>query len=297
MYKNFQSVCRIGLIILAVLFLSCETGSVQKEMSAEKRLPYDAAGNSPDRDFLATLSSSGVLEAAGQIGLDINLYIMPMVSRMDHSYRRYRWSVGHHEEGGVMISALPPEEETGWTPWERWYLDSDGITRKESWVMYPVDSNMAGGVIRWYTLTGDDLMPRYCRDVTGLEDILRQARIYEAASTIGFDATEILVKPLSLSAREYYSQCRWVVIPHMLANDAPVIYIIPPMHMADLHPWESWYSDGTVPFIHHVHFTRNNNLTTGVWHEFPGAPQRPPEIFGVTWHWFNDLTLKPYMLN
>lgn len=248
-----------------------------------------------DNDFLSTLSSAGIFDAANQIGLDANAYLTPLAYKTNHPYRRYRWSTGYHANGGVMISALPPEEEAGWTPWERWYKDEKGVARKESWVMYPLKNPTPDGVAHWYVLEENDLTPRYLNKPATLEDQLRLARIYEAAAILGFDATEMLIKPLSEKGRKYYEQCRWVVIPHILGCDDPVIYILPPMNRSDDRPWESWYTDGKVKLIHHVHFTKENKLTRGLWREYPGAPQRPPEIFGVNWYWYNDEDLKPTM--
>jgi hypothetical protein len=248
-----------------------------------------------DTDFLATLSSAGVIEAARQIGLDFNTTIKPLSRSVDHSYRRYRWSVDYHEGGGIMINALPPEEETGWTPWERWFRDDKGITRKESWVLFPLKDPTENGVARWYKLEENDLSPRYLNKPASLYDQLKRARIFDAAGVLGFDAEEMLIKPLSASGRAYYQQCRWVVIPHILGGDGPVLYILPPMDKSDEWPWESWYSDGKVKLIHHVHFTKKSKLTKGSWKEYPGVPQRPPEIFGPVWYWYDDLSLKPAM--
>jgi len=69
------------------------------------------------------------------------------------------------------------------------------------------------------------------------------------------------------------------------------------MNRSDEWPWESWYTDGTTPLIHHVHFTRQTPQATRSWKEYPGAPQRPPEIFGVAWYWFDDTRLIPTMAN
>jgi hypothetical protein len=250
-----------------------------------------------DYDFLSTLSAAGIFDAANQIGLDANLYLTPLALKTNHSYRRYRWSVGYHANGGIMISALPPEEEMGWTPWERWYKDTSGVTRKESWVMYPLKNPTRAGVARWYTLDETSLMPRYMNKPTSLEEQLQLARIYEAATVLGFDADEVLIKPLTEKGRKYYEQCRWVVIPHILGCDDPVIYILPPMNRADDWPWESWYSDGKTPLSHHPHYTKRKAETNNSWKEYPGAPQRPPEIFGVLWYWYDDKTLKPSMIN
>ena len=254
-----------------------------------------SAGNEIDRDFLASLSSAGILDAARQIGLETDKYLKPLAQRVDHNYRRYRWSVGYHEGGGVMISAFPPEEEVGWTPWEIWYKDDQGITRKESLVLFPLKDPTSAGVAHWYKLDEDGLMPRYLNTPANLKEQLRRARIYDAARVLGFDTEEVLIAPLSEKAKSYYQQCRWVVIPHILGGDGPVIYILPPMDHSDVWPWESWYSDGKVKLIHHVHYTKENKLTKGDWNEYPGAPQRPPEIFGVVWYWYDDLQLMPAM--
>ena len=64
-----------------------------------------------DAEFLSILSSAGIFDAAHRIGLEVDKYLLPLACYLNHSYRRYRWSVGYHENGGVMISALPPEEE------------------------------------------------------------------------------------------------------------------------------------------------------------------------------------------
>ncbi len=33
--------------------------------------------------------------------------------------------------------------------------------------------------------------------------------------------------------------------------------------------------------------------TTSKWGEGIGAPQRPPEIFGVVWYWYDDPSMAP----
>jgi len=248
-----------------------------------------------DAGFLAKLSMMGVFAAAQEVGLDVDRYLKPLAQQIDHNYRNYRWSAGYHESSPVMISALPPEEESGWTPWERWYKDEKGLAQKESWVLYPLRNPAPLGIPKWYKLKENDLMPRYLKRPSTLEEKLSQARIYEASNSIGFDADEMLIKPLSKKARWYYQQCRWVVIPHILSEDSPVIYILPPMNRSAEWPWESWYSDGKTKLIHHVHYTKENKLTNGLWREYPGAPQRPPEIFGVNWYWYDDKDLKPTM--
>jgi len=224
-----------------------------------------------DHSFLATLRTAGIFDAASQIGLDAKVYLSPLAEQISHPYRRYRWSVGYHEAGGIMISALPPEEEVGWTPWERWYKDDAGHTRKESWVMYPLKNPTSSGVARWYKLDDTNLAPRFLHQPGSLEDQLRLARIYEAAKVLEFDVEDVLIKPLLKEGRDYYQQCRWVVVPHILGEDGPVIYILPPMHMSDEWPWESWYTDGKTKLIHHVHYTSQNEMTTSSWRLLRGV--------------------------
>lgn len=282
-------VCYLTGYLLAT---SCDRPLDQKtnnQIVATERTPPSPA----PEDFLARLTTAGVFDAAHEIGLDLDQYLLPVGKDTNHVYRRYRWSVGYHDGGGTMISALPPEEELGWTPWERWYRDKTGKTRKESWVMYPLRNPVDKGVARWYKLAEDDIKPRYLEKPGTLKEQLRIARIYEAASVLGFDADEVLLRPLSSQAMSHYQNFRWVVIPHILGKDGPVIYILPPMNRSDEWPWESWYTDGKVKLIHHVHYTKETSKTKGSWTEYPGAPQRPPEIFGVIWYWYDDATLTP----
>ena len=103
----------------------------------------------------------------------------------------------------------------------------------------------------------------------------------------------VFIDSLNPKAQKIYARYRWVVIPHILANDGPVIYALPPMDKSDDWPWESWYTDGITPVIHHVHYTREKFNTTGIWTEGPGAPQRPSEIFGHTWYWYDDPDMMP----
>lgn len=297
---NYETMIKWSKVFLVGFVSGYLLSSCAKKMSSFKygknyhgeiAIPINQADNA----FLSTLSSAGIFDAANQIGLDAGIYLAPLASTNNHSYRRYRWSVGYHTNGGVMISAMPPEEEMGWTPWERWYRDEKGLTHKESWVLYPLKDPTASGVARWYKLNENDLSPRYLKSPGSLEDQLRLARIYEAGRVLGFDANEMLIKPLSQKGRKYYERCRWVVIPHILGCDGPVIYILPPMNYSDEWPWESWYSDANTPLIHHAHYTKKRPGTTKSWKEYPGAPQRPPEVFGVVWYWYDDPALKPTM--
>jgi hypothetical protein len=241
------------------------------------------------------LSAQGVLDAAQQIGLDREEILISLAKQTDNPYRRYRWSVDYAPNGSLMINALPPEGEMGWTPWERWWKEGDQV-RHESWVLFPLLDTNHDGSPPWRKLANETgLHPRFALPADNLEQKLRLARVDAAAQVLHFDFKRTLIDPLSKTGQERYLACRWVVLPHMLGSDKPVIYVLPPMHRSDLWPWESWYTDGKVPLIHHVHYTAKTPKTTGVWRIFPGAPQRPAEIFGREWYWYDDEKLIPTM--
>ncbi len=252
-----------------------------------------------DKHFLAILSSVGVIDAAHRIGLDFDKYLLPLAAQSGHPYRSYRWSVGSDAQGNMTINAFPPAEELGWTPWEKW-LKKDGKLRHESWVLYPLREITSKGIAKWYLIDNDhsDIGPRFLNTLSTLRGVFKQSRIDVAAEVLGMNIEKEILAPLTAELQQIYKQFRWVIIPHSLADDGPVIYALPPMHMADVWPWESWYTDGKRPLIHHTHFTKSNELTNPQpWQETMGAPQRPPEIFGVKWYWFNDQSMQPSLVN
>lgn len=246
-----------------------------------------------DHGFLATLRAAGINSACNEMDIDFDEVFAPMAARVNHPYRQYRWSVSRDEHGNPVIHALPPEEEIGWTPWERWNMINN-IPIRTAWVLYPVKEPVKGGIVRWYKLEEpDNLLPRLLHKTGNLDTVLHLARIDVAADWLGMDFKAVFIDPLNPKAQKIYARYRWVVIPHILAIDGPVIYALPPMDKSDDWPWESWYTDGITPVIHHVHYTREKINTTGNWTEGPGAPQRPSEIFGLTWHWYDDPEMIP----
>lgn len=248
---------------------------------------------STDFELLNRLRAAGIWDACFELKINFNEVFGPLVSEVDHPYRRYRWSVSHDAHGGVMINALPPEEELGWTPWERWSLVNGKPVRTE-WVKYPLKETLKSGVVHWYKLSSaETLTPRFLKDVSDFEGQLRLARVDVASDWLGIDFEKTFLYTLSPDIQKLYQQYRWVVIPHILAFDGPVIYGLPPMDKSDYWPWESWYTDGKTQSIHHVHYTEKSALTKGVWFERAGAPQRPPEIFEYQWYWYDDKDMSP----
>ncbi len=269
------------LILAVTISCNIQTGETNTDPEKVFHAPTDEG-------ILFILRTAGIPEACLEMNIDFESVFGPMAASDDHSYKRYRWSVSRDERGNSLIHALPPEEEMGWTPWERWNL-KDGKPIRTSWVLYPLEKLHGKGIIKWYKIEeSDNLFPRFLDNTADLLTLLRLARIDVAADCLGLDFMRTFIDPLQTEVQQIYSNYRWAVIPHILADDGPVIYALPPMDSSDVWPWESWYTDGHIPRIHHVHYTREKEFTTGVWSEGHGAPQRPPEIFGCTWHWYDD---------
>jgi hypothetical protein len=237
-------------------------------------------------DFAAQLSAAGVFHAVRLMQLDVDAIFGALLHGAPHPYRRYRWFVNMDEFGNRVIHAAPPEEELGWAPWERWRISGDKVVR-EQWVSEPGR--------RWRVLdeATDDLMPRYATSASSLREQLLKSRVDVASHVLGIDLDATFITPVSSQFQHIYRQLRWAVIPHWLAGDGPVIYALPPMHKSDVLPWESWYRDGSGKLIHHVHYTIQQPQSQGTWQEGAGSLQRPPEVMGVVWHWYDEPSMTP----
>jgi len=252
-----------------------------------------AESSRPDAGFLAELSSAGVLAAANEMGGSLPGVMAAMTEATGHPYREYRWWIQRDADHHPVIHAMPPEAEAGWTPWERWVVIS-GKPVHQLWVLFPLKNPSPKGIPIWYQLENETgLEPLWLRPAATLEAQLRRARVDVAADVLGLDFQKTFLDSLTRSQRETYRQFRWVVMPHSLAADQPVVYALPPMNRAEDWPWESWYTDGVTPRLHHVHYTKENSLAKTRWSEFPGALQRPPEIGGVTWFWYDSKSMTP----
>jgi len=252
-----------------------------------------AEASRPDTGFLATLSSAGVLAAAREMSGEMETAMDAMTETTGHPYRNYRWWIGRDADNHPVIHAMPPEAEVGWTPWERWVV-VNGKPAHQAWVLFPLEKPSAKGIPLWYQLKNEmGLEPLFLRPAATLEAQLRRARVDVAADVLGLDFQKTFLDSLTPAQRETYRQFRWVIIPHSLGADQPVIYALPPMNRSDVWPWESWYTDGAIPRIHHVHYTAENSLAKARWSESPGALQRPPEIVGVTWFWHDSASMTP----
>jgi len=235
------------------------------------------------------LRNGGVLDAFAAMGIDPAAMTQVLVATRHH-YDRYRWSVALGDGSRTVIHAVPPEEELGWTPWERWVVDEAGRATRECWIAAPpgsgrrlgwqrLDDERTKGLQPLFNAGNDELRTRF--DLTGVS---------AAFAVLGIDRDQFLA--MMGPVQDAYSWCRWVVIPHFLADDGPVVYSIPSSRSADGWPWETWYSPGG-PLVHHVHVDQPRPGCNEEWSEPVGAPQRPPEVLGRTWFWCDPGSATP----
>jgi hypothetical protein len=182
----------------------------------------------------------------------------------------------------------------GWAPWEEWFTE-DGAPVRRAMVLFPV-KHLVRNVPQWWCLgeSRTDLQPRLTNSPVSMEELFRRSRIFEAAGTVGFDARKTILDPMNPAAQAIYLAMRWSVAPHRLAADLPVIQCLPPAGRSGQWPWETWYTDGKSPLIHHVHYTAPKARTgKQSWHERKEVPQRPAELFGSDWYYYNDDSMTP----
>jgi hypothetical protein len=109
------------------------------------------------------------------------------------------------------------------------------------------------------------------------------ADITKAFRTLGFPAGV----PARIPAPDQYSYMgfSWYLIPHHRVS--MVLYSIPPeAGMLNL-PWESWYLDAGKT-VHHVHYATRKHDTDHEWIQTEATDERPREVIGRLWYWFDD---------
>ena len=237
------------------------------------------------------LHQAGILEAVSEMGMTPSHFAEDL-SASRHNYNRYRWSVARGEDFSRVIHAVPPEEEVGWTPWERWTTGSDGEAIHQCWVAAP---DIGVQSWHWRRINYDrqhDLRPLFAVTLGSLGAQLQRARVNDAFELLDIDRS--VIEDLRGHVLDCYHDYRWVVIPHFLADDGPVVNAIPPLKQAADWPWETWYkSNGQV--IHHVHYAAPRPGCNEPWIEPINAPQRPPEVLARTWYWADVHSMTPIM--
>lgn len=252
-----------------------------------------STGGFPGTDLDERLRAGGVFAAFERMCVDVD-EIRGALSAGHHHYERYRWSVALGDGFREVVHALPPEEEVGWTPWERWTTDEDGNAVHQCWVTAVVHGAQR---VAWRTLDepqASALTPLFGAPEHDLRERWEVNGVRDALAFLGMDPGELLAQ-VGPQALAQYTACRWVVIPHFLAGGGPVVYSIPPAGSADRWPWETWYAETSGGTTHHAHFGRSSPGFVQEWFEPAGAPQRPPEVLGQTWFWADPGSLDPVM--
>lgn len=244
----------------------------------------------PDTELLVErLRDRGVLDAFAAMGIDPGVMIEALKATQHH-YDRYRWSVALGDGFRTVVHAVPPEEEVGWTPWERWIADDAGRVSRECWIAARARNGYRMGWQRLDDVRTEGLEPLFNAGNDGLRTRFDLIGVSDAFADLGIDRDEFLA--VMAPAQVEYSLCRWVVIPHFLADDGPVVYSIPSSRNADGWPWETWYAAGG-RLLHHVHVKQPQSGCEEEWSEPVGAPQRPPDVLGRTWFWGDSDLVEP----
>lgn len=95
------------------------------------------------------LRKAGAVEACEALNISFQETFGPLTTTVGHPYKLYRWSGSHGANGHLVIYALPPEEETGWPPWE-WLTVEDGQPIHIDKVQFPIKDPIERGIVRCY---------------------------------------------------------------------------------------------------------------------------------------------------
>lgn len=109
---------------------------------------------------------------------------------------------------------------------------------------------------------------------------------------------EMGLTPLELGepARFYerYAGYSWYKIPFWRVKW--VLYAVPAKdHLGD-QPWESFYIEPTGEESHHTHYAFRIHEDDQVWQQNEITDDRPDEIIGRPWYWFDPHSMTPALL-
>ena len=77
-----------------------------------------------EQEFFSKIKTSGILDAAKNLGIDKNEFINPKTSE---SYADHEWMVIDNSEVGIVINAVPDITKTDTIPWEEWFMMENEI--------------------------------------------------------------------------------------------------------------------------------------------------------------------------
>ena len=77
-----------------------------------------------EQEFFRKIKTSGILDAAKNLGIDKNEFINPKTAE---SYADHEWMVIDNSEVGIVINAVPDITKTDTIPWEEWFMMENEI--------------------------------------------------------------------------------------------------------------------------------------------------------------------------
>ncbi|NLF27627.1 MAG: hypothetical protein GX592_06980 [Clostridiales bacterium] len=109
---------------------------------------------------------------------------------------------------------------------------------------------------------------------------------------------EMGLAPLALGTpeafRERYRGYRWYKIPFWRVQW--VLYSVPAEEDMLEKPWESFYIEPTGEEKHHIHYAYRVHDDDREWIQPTPTEERPDEIIGRLWYWFDPDSMIPALL-
>ena len=104
---------------------------------------------------------------------------------------------------------------------------------------------------------------------------------------------EIQVKVDLTELDQAYAGYKWYLIPHWRVKK--VVYAVPAGGRMEDQPWESWYLDEGQE-THHVHVASKVHEDDIAWIQEEWTEERPDEVIGRLWYWYDDPDMQPVLI-
>jgi hypothetical protein len=114
--------------------------------------------------------------------------------------------------------------------------------------------------------------------------------IIEAFKELGFQTNEL---DFDKECEDKYKDFNWCLIPHHRVKI--VLYSVPVKDKLETLPWQSWYLDNGKE-THHIHYSEKKHDSDFSWIQNEPTDERPQEVIGRLWYWYDDPDMKPVLL-
>ncbi|HWR22714.1 MAG TPA: hypothetical protein VN366_04475 [Feifaniaceae bacterium] len=91
-----------------------------------------------------------------------------------------------------------------------------------------------------------------------------------------------------------YAGYTWYLIPFWRVKW--VLYSVPAKENLLRQPWESFYIETDGKESHHVHYAEKKHEDDRTWIQETDTDERPDEIIGRLWYWYDEPGMKPALL-